>query len=105
VVFDSNDTEPVTPSLLSSQERVERALLAAVRQRLLDPDVEMGPTTPLWTVGLDSMAVMQLLLLIEECFGLWLPESGLTRENLTDVRSLAVVVAQHLEATGTPLAE
>jgi acyl carrier protein len=86
--------------VLESQEHVERALLDAVRQRLLDPDVEMGPTTPLWSVGLDSMAVMQLLLVIEECFGLWLPESGLTRENLRDVRSLAGVVAQHLEAAG-----
>ena len=85
-------------SVPESLERVERALLEAVRQRLLDPDVEMEPTTPLWSVGLDSMAVMQLLLLIEECFGLWLPESGLTRENLRDVRSLAGVVAAHLEA-------
>jgi acyl carrier protein len=90
----------VTQFVFASQERVERDLLAAVRQRLLDPEVEIGPTTPLWTVGLDSMAVMQLLLLIEECFGLWLPESGLTRDNLRDVRSLAGVVAHHLEATG-----
>jgi acyl carrier protein len=75
---------------------VERELLAVVRQRLLDPEVEMGPTTPLAAVGLDSMAVMQLLLLIEERFGLWLPESGLTRESLRDVRSLAGVVAHHL---------
>jgi acyl carrier protein len=90
----------MTHSVLEARERIERDLLDAVRQRLLDPDVEMGPTTPLWTVGLDSMAVMQLLLLIEECFGLWLPESGLTRDNLRDVRSLAGVVAHHLEAAG-----
>ena len=82
----------------ASPERVERELLAAVRERLIDPDVEMGPTTPFAAVGLDSMAVMQLLLLIEESFGLWLPESGLTRENLRDVRSLAGVVASYLAA-------
>jgi acyl carrier protein len=79
-------------------ERVERELLAAIRERLLDPGVEMEPTTPLASVGLDSMAVMQLLLLIEESFGLWLPESGLTRESLRDVRSLAGIVASHLDA-------
>jgi hypothetical protein len=49
------------------------------------------------------MAVMQLLLLIEESFGLWLPESGLTRENLRDVRSLAGVVATHLAAGEPPV--
>lgn len=90
----------MTPSALEGQDRIERELLDAVRQRLVDPDVEMDSTTPLWSVGLDSMAVMQLLLLIEECFGLWLPESGLTRDNLRDVRSLAGVVALHLEAAG-----
>lgn len=84
----------------ANPERVERELLAVVRQRLLDPGVEMEPTTPLASVGLDSMAVMQLLLLIEESFGLWLPESGLTRESLRDVRSLAGVVASHLDAVG-----
>jgi acyl carrier protein len=78
------------------RERVERELLAVVRQHLLDPGVEIGATTPLAAVGLDSMAVMQLLLLIEETFGLWLPESSLTRESLRDVRSLSAVVASHL---------
>lgn len=89
-------TENQVSAAEPSREGIERELLAVVRERLLDPETEMGPTTPLAQVGLDSMAVMQILILVEERFGVWLPESGLTRENLQDLRSLAGVVSASL---------
>ena len=87
-------------SSVPTLDRIERELLAALRDRLVDSDVALEATTPLADVGLDSLAVMQLLILVEESFGVWLPESGLTRAKLRDVRSLAAVVAEHL-ATGS----
>jgi len=43
------------------------------------------------------MAVMQLLLLVEERWGIWLPEGDLLPENLDTVRAFARVLARRLE--------
>jgi acyl carrier protein len=44
------------------------------------------------------MAIMQLLLLIEQKFGVMLPESDLSRENFNDIRSLARLLEKRLVA-------
>ena len=75
---------------------LERELLVLVEEHLLDGADGLEPTSRLSDAGLDSMAVMQLLLLIEERFGLWLPEEDLTRENFACIRSLAGAVARRL---------
>jgi acyl carrier protein len=75
---------------------LERDLLALVREHLLDDAAELDATSRLSDAGLDSMAVMQLLLLIEDRFGLWLPEEDLTHENFASVRTLAGAVARRL---------
>ena len=45
--------------------------------------------TDLIESGLDSMIMIELLLLIEEKYGFWVPESYLTEENFKNVRILA----------------
>ncbi|HEY8515875.1 MAG TPA: phosphopantetheine-binding protein [Candidatus Binatia bacterium] len=75
---------------------LERDLLALVEEHLLDGDVRLDATSPLSSAGLDSMAVMQLLLLIEDRFGLWLPEEDLTRENFACIRALAAALERRL---------
>lgn len=79
---------------------LERDLLDLVRDRLLDLPPAFGPTDPLASAGLDSMAVMQLLLLLEERFGIWLPEGDLAPENLESLRALARVLARRLREAG-----
>ena len=55
----------------------------------------------LYDSGLDSMAIMQLLILIEEEFGVALPEGELTRQNFSTVRSVASLVrARTAPSTG-----
>jgi acyl carrier protein len=83
---------------------LERELLGLVEEHLLDGEgTRIGPLTSLAEAGLDSMAVMQLLLLIEDRFGLWLPEEDLTRANFACIRSLAAVVARRrAERDGIP---
>jgi len=76
--------------------RLERELLALVEEHLLDGRGRLEATSPLSDAGLDSMAVMQLLLLIEDRFALWLPEADLTHENFASIRSLAQAVARRL---------
>ncbi len=45
-------------------------------------------------VGLDSFALVELLLFCERAFGVRVPDSHLTRENLASLASLAACVAQ-----------
>ena len=45
--------------------------------------------TDLIEAGLDSMIMIELLLLIEEKYGFWVPEAYLTEETFKNVRILA----------------
>ncbi|HXX48124.1 MAG TPA: phosphopantetheine-binding protein [Myxococcota bacterium] len=69
-------------------ERVYRIL----REDLLSVGDEFTPTSSLIDAGLDSLAVTQLLLAIEESTGVWVDESLLTEETLASAESLAACV-------------
>jgi len=77
---------------------LERELLVLVEEHLLDGAGGIDPGASLSEAGLDSMAIMQLLLLIEDRFGLWLPEEDLTHENFACIRTLAAAVARRQAA-------
>lgn len=47
----------------------------------------------LLAAGLDSMAVMQLVVAVEDCFGVELTPDDLTRTNLETPRKLAALIA------------
>lgn len=84
------------PTRHPTPEELERDLLALIGERLLDLPAGFSATARLADAGLDSMAVMQLLLLIEGRFGLWLPEEDLVSENLASVRTLAHLLGRRL---------
>ncbi len=48
----------------------------------------------LFQAGLDSMAVMQLVVAAEEQFGVQLQAGDLTKENLTTAESLATLIRE-----------
>jgi acyl carrier protein len=81
-------------------ETLERELLALISGRLLDVPPEFDAASNLIEAGLDSMAIMQLLLLIEDDYGLWLPEVDLVKQNFASVRVLAGVLRQRLLERG-----
>ena len=81
---------PVQP--IPPQETLEQQLVVLLRERLLETAVPMDAGTDLYPLGLDSMAIMQLLILVEEEYGDALPESSLTRENFSTARQLAHLI-------------
>jgi acyl carrier protein len=95
---ENGQSEPGSGNAASATgaDAVERELLMLVSDNLLESPRGFDATSSLAAFGFDSMAIMQLLLLIEEHFGLWLPEGDLSRENLASVRSLAGVLARRL---------
>lgn len=77
---------------LPPTEVLEQQLVVLLRDRLLETDAPIDPGTDLYHVGMDSMAIMQLLILIEEEYGVALPECALTRQNFSTVKQLAHLI-------------
>ena len=73
-------------------EMLEERVFAILRHDLLAVGDEFTADSDLVASGLDSMAVTQLMLAIEESTGVWVDESLLTPENLATARSLAACV-------------
>ncbi len=66
--------------------------MTLVRERLLETAVPFDVATDLYSLGMDSMGIMQLLILIEEEYGVALPECALTRQNFTSVGQVARLI-------------
>ena len=69
-------------------------LLERIQSDLLEPETALKPDSDLFAAGLDSMAIMQLTLMVEEEFGVRIPESLISRATFGTVRDLAGVVAR-----------
>ena len=71
---------------------LEQQVVVLLRERLLETAAPLDACTDLYSLGLDSMAIMQLLILVEEEYGVSLPEGALTRENFSTARQLARLI-------------
>lgn len=67
-----------------------------LRDELLDAGPDFTPRSDLVEAGLDSLAVTQLLLTLEEETGVWVDESRLAPEHLESAESLAALVHDEL---------
>jgi acyl carrier protein len=73
-------------------ERLTGLVFETLRDELLEVDDRFTPHSNLIEAGLDSLAVTQLMLSIEERTGVWVDESLLTPENLESAETLAACV-------------
>ena len=63
-------------------------------EHILEPQEPLTPDTDLFSMGLDSMALMQLLLQIEEHFGLTIHPGEMTRERFATAAALAAFLGE-----------
>jgi len=75
-----------------TREALTQRVYRILREELLSVGDEFTPSSSLIDAGLDSLAVTQLLLAIEESTGVWVDESLLTEETLASAESLAACV-------------
>ena len=80
-----------------SREALVERVHAILRDDILAVGTEFSPRSNLVEAGLDSLAVTQLLLSIEESTGVWVDESLLTPENLRTSETLAELVFERLQ--------
>ncbi len=79
-----------------TREELTRRVFEILRDEILGVSEEFTPGSNLVEAGLDSLAVTQLMLAIEESTGVWVDESLLTPENLESAESLARLVHAQL---------
>lgn len=77
-------------------EELEQRIFDIVRQDILSVDDTFTKESNLIEAGLDSLALTQLMLAIEESTGVWVDESLLTEETLSNVKTLSALVHQAL---------
>lgn len=63
------------------------------QEELVDLPPGAGPLTDLFAAGLDSMAVMQLIVVVEERWGVVLGPADVGRENLGTAAAIAELVS------------
>ncbi len=79
-----------------TQKALVDRIFGILRDELLDAGEDFTPQSNLVEAGLDSLAVTQLMLAIEENAGIWIDESLLTPENLESAESVAACVYEQL---------
>ena len=67
-----------------------------LRDEILSAGSDFSARSNLIDAGLDSLAVTQLMLSIEESTGVWLDESLLIPENLESAETLAALIHERL---------
>jgi acyl carrier protein len=73
-------------------------LVAFVNREIMAPGHAIAPDDRLEPAGVDSMALLKVLLFIEREFGFWIPDEDLVGDVVASVTSLARYVAARLAA-------
>ena len=76
-------------------EEIQAGLRAYICRNLGGDIHTLDPETPLADLGIDSMALLKILLFVEEHFGVYLPDEALTVKNLYSLSSLSAAIAYH----------
>ena len=82
-------------SLISGEE-LEKKLVKLIAENVLELPTDFDRESDLAKAGLDSMALMQLLILIENHFDLILAESDVSRQNFLNIRTLSSLIQLRL---------
>jgi acyl carrier protein len=77
-----------TPGL-GQPDEIATALAAFINTSIMARGHPVQPDDDLEMAGVDSMALLKILLFIEKQYGFWMPDEDLVEENIASVRALA----------------
>jgi len=75
-------------------EEVARAVTAFINTTIMARSHPVQPDDDLELAGLDSMALLKVLLFIEAQFGFWMPDEDLVEENIKTPRAIATYICR-----------
>ena len=79
-----------------TSEEITRALLGFVNGEIMAAGHAIGPDVALDAAGVDSMALLKVLLFVEREFGFWIPDEDLVTANVATAGDLGRYVAARL---------
>lgn len=79
---------PPTPRRMEP-DVVAAALTAFINRAIMAPGHVVGPDDRLEEAGVDSMALLKILLFVEAQYGFWMPDEDLVDDNVVSPRALA----------------
>ena len=77
---------------------MENELTILLCTEILDTTEVLTPPSDLFAAGLDSMGIMQLLLTIEDRFGVAIDPADLSRANFSTAAKIAALIAEKQSA-------
>ena len=79
-----------------TEQGIAAAIAGFVNREIMAPGHRVSPGDAFDVVGIDSMAVLKILLFVEREFGFWVPDEDLVASNLTSATTLARYIAARL---------
>jgi acyl carrier protein len=86
----------VSPPL--DTDAVTAALVTFVNGHIMAPGRPITATDSFEVAGIDSMALLKILLHVETEFGIWIPDEDLVDEHIACARSLAEYLCRRASA-------
>ena len=87
-------TRTGTASGLSQPDETVTALTTFINTSIMARGHSVQPDQNLEDAGVDSMALLKILLFIEAEFGFWMPDEDLVEENTGSARALASYICR-----------
>ena len=75
-------------------DAIIKVLTAFIDGTIMARGHPVQPDDDLQLAGLDSMALLKVLLFIEAEYGFWIPDEDLVEENIRTVRALATYISR-----------
>jgi acyl carrier protein len=75
-------------------DEVAAVLTTFINARIMARGHPLQPDDDLELAGVDSMALLKILLFIEAEFGFWMPDEDLVQENIRSPRTLATYICR-----------
>ncbi len=77
---------------MSGPEEIQARLMEFLSREVFSPETVLSEDTDLIANGFDSFSLVNLMLFIEQTYGLWIPEAEITEATFKNAGSIAAVV-------------
>ncbi|MFT4680463.1 MAG: acyl carrier protein [Granulosicoccus sp.] len=69
--------------------KISNMMIQFLKSNVLAEGIEISGTTPFQEIGIDSVTVIELVMHIDDEFGIDIPPNDLTEENMSSIDTLA----------------
>jgi len=76
--------------------QISEDLLLFLKNNIIDVSVDVAPTTPLKSIGVDSFSVIELVLFLERKYSIKIQEKDMIAENFMSIEALTKCAIRYI---------